>query len=135
MAFARLIPVGSPTKIGRVDVGSEPFLKTVELIGAHEVHFAREDGQVAELAKMVGKGRHFGWQLGGIVKAAEARWQAAREKPIAGRSTEWCGAICRIEGHASICEPGDIGSVDDLIAIRRQCRCIHLVCHKKYDVG
>ena len=48
-AVLRLVgPVRCPGEVGRVDVGGEPLLETMELVRADEVHLAAQDGAVAE---------------------------------------------------------------------------------------
>ena len=40
---ARPVPIRRPAEVGRIDVGGEPLLEAVELVGAAEMHLARQD--------------------------------------------------------------------------------------------
>ncbi len=66
-ALAGLAVVGRPAEIGGVDVGGEPFLEAVQLVGADEMHLARQRGVIAGAAQVVGVGRDVGGEFGGVV--------------------------------------------------------------------
>jgi len=64
-------PVGGPGKVGRVDVGGEPFFKAVHLVGANKVHLARQDRAVPGGLQMMRKGRNAGRKLGRVVPSSD----------------------------------------------------------------
>ena len=70
--------VGGPAEVGGVDVGGQPLLEAVQLVGADEVHLAGEAGLVAGAAQVVGEGRDVGGELGGVVVDAGAAGEAGR---------------------------------------------------------
>ena len=80
-------------KSGRVDIGRQPTVEAVYLVGADEVHLARKHGVVASVAEVVGVRRHIRGQeravvpstdLGGVASAGDAgaAWGAQRERSI-----------------------------------------------------
>ena len=56
-SLVRLVPVGRPAEVGRVDVGGQPLLEAMELVGPDEVHLAGEARPVARRAQVVREGR------------------------------------------------------------------------------
>ena len=73
--LARFAVVGGPAEIRGVDVRCQAFLETVQLVGANEMHLARETGLVARTAQVMRVGRGRGAELGRIVVDAGRRRQ------------------------------------------------------------
>lgn len=69
--LGRLVPVGHPAEIGRIDVGREPFLEAVQLVGAAEMHLAGQHRPVAARAQVVRERQRLRRQLGGVIVSAD----------------------------------------------------------------
>ena len=52
-----VIPVRRPAEIGGIDVGGQPLLEAVQLVGAAEMHLAGQHGAIARRAQIMGEGR------------------------------------------------------------------------------
>ena len=76
----RRTPVRRPVQVGGVDVGREPLLEAVQLVGADEVHLAAQARVVARRTETVRHGRLGGAQLGRVVVDADARREPAGEQ-------------------------------------------------------
>ncbi len=74
-ALAGLAPVRSPAEVPGIDVGREPLLEPVQLVGADEVHLPAQARAVALEPKVVREGRDRRAKLGGVVVRASARGQ------------------------------------------------------------
>ena len=55
--LARVVVIGRPAEVGRIDVGRQALLVAMELIGTDEVHLAGERGLIAGAPQVVGEGR------------------------------------------------------------------------------
>ena len=71
-ALAGACVVGRPAEIGRIDVGRQPLLVAVQLVGPDEMHLARQRGLVAGAPEMMRIGRNVGGELRGVVVDASA---------------------------------------------------------------
>ena len=56
-ALAGLSIIRRPAEVGRIDVGGQPFLESMQLIRPDEVHLARQAGVITCAAKMMREGR------------------------------------------------------------------------------
>src|SRR3546814_6094833 len=63
-ALARLAVIRGPTEVGGVDVGGQPALEAVELVGADAVNLAAERRAIAGAATVMGEGRQRGRHIG-----------------------------------------------------------------------
>src|SRR5262249_9685154 len=68
------LPIRSPTVVCRINVGGEPFLKAVELIGATKMHLARQHRAIPSLPQVMSESRYVGGEVGGIIPGANTRW-------------------------------------------------------------
>jgi len=73
----RMVPVRRPAVIGGINIGRQPLLESVQLVGAAKMHFARQNRAIAKVAQMMGIGWNVGAKLRGIVVDARFRGQAA----------------------------------------------------------
>ena len=134
-AFTRFAVIRRPAKIGRVDVGGQPFFKPVQLVGADEMHFAGETGLVARAAQVMGKGRDGGGELGGIVINARARRQLPCHEAGPARRAERRGGIGVLEPGGARGKPLEVGRVQPVGGAVREERAVELVDHDDQDVG
>ena len=72
-AFTLAPPVGGPTEVGGIDVGRQPLLESVQLVGTHEVHLAGKTGAISGQPQVVCPGRNRGRKLGGVVVDSAVR--------------------------------------------------------------
>ena len=93
--------VRRPLKIGGIDVGGEPFLVTVELIGTDEVHLAGKAGPVSGGAQIVVERRDRRGELDRVVERADPGGQASAQHGKPRRRTERKIAI-RVLEHDSL---------------------------------
>ena len=70
--LARLAIIGRPAKIGGVDIGGQAVFEPMQLIGADEMHLARQAGVIPRAAQVVGIGGDITAELGRIVIDAGA---------------------------------------------------------------
>ena len=127
-------PVRRPVEAGRIDVGGEPFLEAVELIGADEVHLAGQAGGVAVGSQMVRQRWSRRRELRAVVVNAGPRRQPAREHRGARRCAQWGGAVCAVEHHPVACQRRDGGRLDDRVSVGRQPGSRQLVDHDQQEV-
>jgi hypothetical protein len=86
--LAGLAVVGGPAEVGGVDVGGQPLLKAVHLVGADEVHLARQAGEVARPPQVMRVGGDGGGEFGGVVVDAGAGGHLARHERRPRRGAE-----------------------------------------------
>ncbi len=130
----RVLPVRGPAEIGGVDVGGQPLLEAVELVGAAEMHLAGQDGAIAGQPQVVREGRRLRGELGRVVIGADRRGQPAGEEHRARRRAERGVAIGGIEHDGPIGERVDRRRASDPVAIGGQRAGSELVGHKDQDV-
>ena len=86
--FTRFAIIRGPSKISRIDVCGQSFLKPVHLVRAHEVHLARQAGLIACTAQVVCIGRDGRDEFSRIIINASVRWQLPRHECSTPRSTQ-----------------------------------------------
>ncbi len=77
-ALAGPAPVGGPAEVAGVDVGREPLLESVQLVGADEVHLPAQAGPVALQPEIVRERRDGRGELGRVVVHARPGRQQTR---------------------------------------------------------
>ena len=88
-----LAVIRRPAEIGGVDIGGQPFLEPMQLIGTDEMHLAREASLVSRPAQVMGIGGDIGGKLGSIVINARAGRQKARNETGAAWGAERAGGV------------------------------------------
>ena len=58
--LARLAVIRRPAEIGGVDIGGQAFLEPVHLVGADEMHLARQAGLITRAAQVMRIGGNIG---------------------------------------------------------------------------
>ena len=134
-ALAGLAVVGRPAEIGRVDVGGEPLLEAVQLVGADEMHLAGQARVVAGGAQMMRVGRDVGSELGGIVVDAGARRQLPAHEGGAARRAERRGGVVVGEARGARGQRLEMRHVQEVGRPIRKQRSVELVDHDDQDVG
>ncbi len=132
--LARLAVVRGPAEIGGVDVGGQPFLEPVQLVGADEMHLARQRGEVARPAQVVGIGGDVRAELGGVVIDPGARGQLPRHERGPRRGAQRRGGIGIGESHRA---RGQFLQVRRMQPVRRAIgkqRAVQLIDHQHQDV-
>ncbi len=112
-ALAGLAPVRSPAEVAGIDVGREPLLEPVQLIGADEVHLAAQARPVALEPEVVREGRNRRAKLGGVVVRAGARRQGARHEGRPRGTAQRARGVRVLEDDALLGEPVDRGGLRD----------------------
>ncbi len=133
--LARLVPVGHPAEIGRIDVGREPFLEAVQLVGPAEMHLAGQHRPVAARAQVVRERQRLRRQLGGVIVGADPRRQLAGQQREPRRRAQRARAVGGVEHHALRGEPVERRRACDAVAVGRQRERRQLVGHQDQDVG
>ena len=129
-----LLPVGGPAEVGRVDVGGQPLLEAVQLVGADEVHLAREAGRVAGAAKVVGEGGQIGGELGGVVVDPGAARQQPGHEAGAARGAERARGVGVDEAGRAFGEAGEVRGVQERGRAVGEQGAGELVNHQDQDV-
>jgi len=66
-ALIGIFPVRNPAEVGRVNVGRDAILETVQLIRPNEMHLPREATAIPHQAQVMGKGGHGRGHIGRVV--------------------------------------------------------------------
>jgi hypothetical protein len=122
LVFLRVLPVGRPAEVGRIDVGGQPLLEAVQLVRTDEVHLAGQHRAIARKAQVVREGRHGRGKLGGVVVGLYRRGQLPGQHGKARRRTERRIAVGVVEDHAALGQRRDTRRLDHRMAIDRQGR-------------
>ena len=133
-AYVWLIPVHCPAVVGGVDVAGQAFLIAVQLVGAAEVHLARQRSAVAEATQVVGIGRYIGGEIGSVVVGADLARQLAAHQGEARRCAQRAVAIGGVEHHALCRQAAEVGQLDRGRPVERQHRRGHLIGHDEKNV-
>ncbi len=134
-AFLRLRPVRRPAEISRINIGGEPFLESMELVGADEMHFAAQAGTIALKPEVMCEGRYCGREFRGVViNAAVRRQQAAHQRGPCG-STQRARRIGVLEDDPARGKRVDMRGFDEPVPIGRQKRSRQLVGHDEENIG
>ena len=128
-------PVGGPAEVGRVDVGRHPLLEAVQLLGAGEVHLARQTGAPALVAQVMRQRQRRRRKVGGVVVAAHCRCQSAGEHRRARGRTHRVVAVGVEEGDAALGQPVHVRRGVGGAAVHRQHQGRQLVGLDDEDVG
>ena len=129
------IPVRRPVEVGGIDVGRQPLLEPMQLIGSAEVHLAGENGAIAAKPESVSEGRNVGCELSRIVVDPRARRQKARHERGARRRAQGARAIGAVEHDPVSRERLHVRRADEGMAVDGQERRRHLVGHDDENVG
>ena len=124
-----------PRKVGRIDVGRQPTVEAVYLIGADEVHLARKHGVVARVAEIVGVRRHIRGQKRAVVPSTDLRGVASAGNAGAARSAQGERSIGRIKANAFGSETIQVRRLDDWMAVRTGQSGDELIGHYEEDIG
>ena len=128
-------PVRRPQEVGRIDVGGDPLLVAVELIGADEVHLAGETGPVASVAQVVVEGGYGSGKLDRVVEGTDPRRQPSAQHREPRRRTEREVAIGVLEHDAVLGQAVEVRGLHLRMAVRRQHLRCELVGHDEEKVG
>ena len=129
----RATPVRRPVHVGGIDVGGEPILEPVQLIGADEVHLAAHRGVVARGAQGVHHRGRARPELGGVVVDPGARGVAAGEHGRARRGAERERGVGRLEHRPGLGERRQMRSLDHGMAVGGQPAGGQLVGHEDQE--
>ncbi len=128
-------PVGRPVESGRIDVGRQPLLEPVQLVGTDEMHLARKHGVVPVCPQQMGdRGRRRG-QLRRIVEGIDGRRAPPGQHREARRRTQRRCAVGALEHRPGAGERVQVRCAHDPMPIRRQERGRELVGHHQDKVG
>ena len=133
-AFARFAVIGGPAEIGGVDVGGEPFLEAVKLVGADEVHLARQRRVIARAAQVVGVGGNVRGEFGGVVIDPRPFRQRPRHEGGAGGGAEGRGRVGIGEPRRAFREPPQVRGVQESGGAIGKERAGQLVDHEDEDI-
>ena len=86
-----------PAEVGRIDIGRQPAVEAVQLIGAHKVHLAGQHGVVPRVGEVVGEGGQVLSQRRPVVDTAVDGGVAARHQTRPGRGAQRIGRVGRVE--------------------------------------
>ncbi len=134
-ALAGLAPVRSPAEVARVDVGREPFLEPVQLVGADEVHLPAQARAVALEPEVVREGRDRRAKLGGVVVRASARGQRSGHERRPRRPAERARGVRVLEDDTFLGEAVDRGSLRHRVPVGAEEQRRELVDHDDEDVS
>ena len=127
-------PIGGPCEVGGVDVGGYAFFETVQLVGADEVHLAREHGAIPGKAQVMGKCRRGGGKLARVIPRADRGNRLARQHREPRGSTQRRVAVRIVESGPSLSERIEVRSFHDLVPIGRRKVRRELIGHHHQDV-
>ena len=134
-AMLGLIPVRRPTEVGGINVGRQPVLESVQLIGPAEMHLAGEDRAIAADPQAMGEGRNVGRELRRIVVDARVRRQEAGHEGRARGRAKRTVAIGAVEDDAASRQRLNIRRAGEGMAVDRQARRRHLIGDDDENVG
>ncbi|SIJ31318.1 Uncharacterised protein [Mycobacteroides abscessus subsp. abscessus] len=120
-------PVGDHVEVGRVDVGRQPLLEAVVLVGADEVHPPDEGGVVAELAQPVGERRHRSGEVIAVVEAVDLRGHAPGHHRRPRGGAQRSRPVGTVEDGTGFCELVDVRGQGRLVAVGAESFGRHLV--------
>ena len=127
--------IGGPAEIGGVDVGGQAFLEPVQLIGANEMHLARQAGLIARAAQVVRIGRDGRGEFGGVVIDAGCAGQLARHETGPSGRAKGAGRIGVLKPRGVFGQTAQVRRVQPICGtIREQCP-VQLVHHQDQNIG
>jgi hypothetical protein len=133
--LARFAPVGRPAEIGGVDVGGQPLLEPVQLVGADEMHLAGQAGVIARPAQVMRVAGDGGGELGGVVVDPRARGQLPRHEARPPRRAEGARRIGVGKADRPFCQALEVGRVQPVGRPVGEQRAVQLIDHQHQDVG
>ncbi len=128
-------PVGGPAIVCGIDIGGQPLLEAVQLVRPAEMHLARKRRAVAGAPEVMSKGRNVAGEVRSVVERSDARRQRPGQHGVARGRAERAVAIGRLEHHAAIGQPLEMGCLDHGMPVEREEARRHLVGHQKEDIG
>ena len=121
--------------IARIDIGGEAFFIAVELIGAYEVHLARQTGLVAGLPKVMGNGGRIRRKFGAVIESSDFGSMLPRKQ----RKSRWRAygvvAVGTFENHPVLGQCVDVGRLDHRVPVAGQGPGAQLIGHDHQNVG
>ena len=133
--FARLAVIRRPAKVGGVDIGGQAFLEPVQLIGADEMHLARQAGLIARTPQMVGVGGHARRELCRVVIDARGRRELPRHERRPPRRAQRAGGIGVLEPRRPRRQLFEVRGMQPLGGAVGKQRAVQLVNHQDQDIG
>ena len=128
------LPVRGPREVGRIDVGRQPFLEPVQLIGPDEVHLAGQHRAIPAARKVMGERRRRRRKLAGVVPRADRRDGTTRQHREARRRTQRRVTVGGIEAHATAGQRVEVWCRHHRMAVRTGELRGQLVGHDQHDV-
>ena len=128
-------PIRRPAEIGRIDVGGEPLLEAVQLIGAAKMHLAAQDGLVAGAAQIMSEGRHLRREFSRIVVGTDRRYLAARQQGKPRGRAQRAIAVERFEEDALRSQGIDVRCLRDPVSIGWKGARGELIGHQNEEIG
>ena len=127
-------PVRRPQEVGRIDVGGDPLLVAVELVGADEVHLAGETGPIACEAQIVVEGGHGSGKLDRVVERPDSRGQPPAQHREPCRRAERKVAVGVLEHDTVLGEAVEMRGPHQGMAVSRQYLRRELIGHDEQKV-
>ena len=135
-AHVGLVPVHGPAVIGGVNVTGQALFIAVQLVGATKMHLARKRRAVAQTAQVMSVGRHIGWKVSGIVKAANFGRQLPTHQAETRGRAQRAVAIGRVKHHTVFSQCAQVRHLNGRAGVvQRQQRRGHLVGHDEQNIG
>ena len=132
--LARPRIVRRPAEIGGIDIGRQPLLEPVQLVGSDKVHLAGESRVISRRAQMMRKGRDVRRELRRIVIDACPAWQLPRHEGGTGRRAERTGAVGVGKPHRPGGQRLQVGGVQKIRRPVWKQRSVQLIDHQNKDV-
>jgi hypothetical protein len=129
------LPVRRPAEVRRIDVGGEPLLEAMQLIGSAKMHLAAEHRLIAGAAQIMREGGNLRRKLRGIVVGADGRDLPARQEREPRGGAQRAVAIERIEHDAARGQRVDVRGLREAIAVRGQRARRQLIGHQNQEIG
>ena len=124
-----------PREVGRIDVGRQPTVEAVYLIGADKVHLARKHGVVASIAEVVGVRRHIRSQKRAVVPSTDFGGVASTGNTGAAWGAQGERSISRVKANAFGSEAIQVRRLDNWMAVGTSQSGDELVGHYEEDIG
>jgi hypothetical protein len=109
--------------------------KPCKLVGADEMHLARQAGLVARAAQVVGEGRNVGGEFGGIVVDPGAARQLPGHEARPPRRAERRGGVGVGEAHRAFGQRLQVRRVQPVGRPVREQRAVQLIDHQETGMG
>jgi len=129
------LPIRCPGEVGGVDVGGDPLLIAMQLVGTDEVHLAGQDGAIALQPQVMHQRGRRGGEVRAIVEGADAAGPLPRQHGGARGRADREVAIGIAEHRAARAERVDMRRLRHLVAIGGQHARCQLIRHDQQDIG